>query len=239
LTMTGERSRVVGTVPVQITQGYEALRAAPAPRRWPNSVRILIIRANDSVTKEQLRKRILQKLPSGAHLAIRSEFEVPHLRYGASSVRPMSRIKQAFGEFPGRPLSDGRIDQLPRWRANHIKTDSVPILGNVTCHRKLFHQFRGAMAEIRDKGLSYAIKVNEYAGCYNSRFVATIPKSRISRHSWGIAADINARSNCLGCKPTMNAQVVKIFEKWGFVWGGRFALPDGMHMEWIHWAWNL
>ena len=233
LTMTGAVSRVVEVVGNKVTQGYEAIKAPPVPNRWPNAVRFVIIRASTEVSKQELRNRIMQKLGSGAHLAIRSQYQVPYLRYGASSVRPMSAIERAFGEFPGRPAADGRIDQLPYWRANNIKSDGVPILGTVTCHRKLFYQLRRALSEIRNKGLAHHIRVGEYAGCYNSRFVAAIPRTRISRHSWGAALDINARSNCLGCKPTMNRQVVRIFEKWGFVWGGRFALPDGMHFEWI------
>jgi hypothetical protein len=234
LTMTGAVSRVVEVVGNEVTQGYEALKAPPIPKRWPNFVRFVIIRASTEVSKTELRHRIMQNLGSGAHLAIRSSYEVPFLRYGASKVRPMVAIKKAFGEFPGRPAGSGRIDQLPEWRANHIISDSVPILGRITCHRKLFPQTRGALAEIRNKGLAGYIHPDEYAGCYNSRFVAAIPLTRISRHSWGVALDINARSNCLGCPPTMNRRVVRIFEKWGFVWGGRFALPDGMHMEWIH-----
>jgi hypothetical protein len=29
----------------------------------------------------------------------------------------------------------------------------------------------------------------------------------------------------------MNSRVVKIFERWGFDWGGKFLIPDGMHFE--------
>jgi D-alanyl-D-alanine carboxypeptidase len=233
MTMTGRVSRVVGVAGTAATQGYEGIKAPPIPGAWPNFVRFVIIRANESVSREELAARIRQRLDSNDILALRSEFQVKYLRYGASAVRPMSAIKLAMGEFPGRPVANGRIEQLASWRANNITTAGVPILGNVTCHRKLFPQARGALGEIKRKGLAGHIRVGEYAGCYNSRYVATIPSTRVSRHSWGIAFDINARSNCLGCKPTMNARVVKIFEKWGFVWGGRFALPDGMHFEWI------
>ncbi|HSJ50053.1 MAG TPA: M15 family metallopeptidase [Actinomycetota bacterium] len=25
--------------------------------------------------------------------------------------------------------------------------------------------------------------------------------------------------------------MVRVFERWGFIWGGDFVLPDGMHFE--------
>jgi hypothetical protein len=29
----------------------------------------------------------------------------------------------------------------------------------------------------------------------------------------------------------MDPRIVRIFQKWGFLWGGRFLTPDGMHFE--------
>jgi hypothetical protein len=231
LRLSGRRARVIDVL-ADVTQGYEGMIANPVPDAWPNAARFVIMRAADSVSRDRIRRVIRNFIGPNKHFAIRSEHEARFMRYGAGSVRVQSTIKFAFGEFPGRPLSDGRIEQTGRWRARHITTGSVPILGNVTCHRKLFRQLRGALAEVRRRGLSHTINRGEYAGCYNSRFVAAIPKTRISRHSWGAALDINARSNCLGCTPTMDRRLVRIFERWGFIWGGRFALPDGMHMEW-------
>ena len=49
-----------------------------------------------------------------------------------------------------------------------------------------------------------------------------------------MALDINTVSNCGGCRPPkMNCDVVRIFRKHGFAWGGNFRQPDGMHFEWV------
>jgi hypothetical protein len=48
-----------------------------------------------------------------------------------------------------------------------------------------------------------------------------------------MAFDTNTVSNCLGCRPVMHCDVVRIFRKHGFAWGGNFRRPDGMHFEWV------
>ena len=50
-------------------------------------------------------------------------------------------------------------------------------------------------------------------------------------HAYGAAIDINAPQNPYGTKPTMNPEIVRIFESWGFNWGGDFLIPDGHHFE--------
>ena len=31
----------------------------------------------------------------------------------------------------------------------------------------------------------------------------------------------------------MDRRVVEVFDRWGFQWGGRFLVPDGMHFEFL------
>jgi hypothetical protein len=48
-----------------------------------------------------------------------------------------------------------------------------------------------------------------------------------------MAIDMNTVENAEGSPPTMNCDVVRIFRKWGFAWGGNFLQGDGMHFEYV------
>lgn len=58
--------------------------------------------------------------------------------------------------------------------------------------------------------------------------------SNMSLHSYAIAIDLNYEGNELGdSTPAMDRNVVKIFKKHGFFWGGDYrGRKDGMHFEW-------
>jgi hypothetical protein len=148
----------------------------------------------------------------------------------ASGVNPPILVKQAFGEFAATPQSDPAYLTIdPAWVEKHIVTTDVPLLGTITCNRKLIPMVRGALEDILASGLMSEIKV--YSGCWASRTVSRSPTAPPSTHAYGAAIDINAPQNPYGTKPTMNRDVVRIFESWGFNWGGDFLIPDGHHFE--------
>jgi hypothetical protein len=39
------------------------------------------------------------------------------------------------------------------------------------------------------------------------------------------------QGNLFGQTPHQDPRLVDVFERWGFVWGGTFIEPDGMHFE--------
>jgi D-alanyl-D-alanine carboxypeptidase len=108
-------------------------------------------------------------------------------------------------------------------------TTEVPLLGEITCHRKLIPMVRAALEEVMAAGLSAEIKV--YSGCWASRTVARSLTAPPSYHAYGAAIDINAPQNPYGTTPTMDRRIVRIFESNGFNWGGDFLIPDGHHFE--------
>lgn len=126
-------------------------------------------------------------------------------------------------------LDDGFIRPDPAWVSANITQAEMPIIGSVTCHRLLIPQLYRALAEIEEAGLSDAIY--QYGGCYVPRFIDRDPSNPLSMHAFGLAVDINTPTNQLGTQGDMDPRVVEIFEKWGFVWGGRWSRPDPMHFE--------
>jgi hypothetical protein len=113
--------------------------------------------------------------------------------------------------------------------AANIRTERVPILGAVTCHRVVLPQLRAALTEVVSRGLAAAIHPEEYAGCYYPRYIAGT--TQLSLHSFGIALDLNVPGNRRGTVGEMDRTVVEIFKRWGFAWGGDWAYTDPMHFE--------
>ncbi len=81
--------------------------------------------------------------------------------------------------------------------------------------------------------------VNNPAGVTNWRKITNT--NRLSSHSFGIAIDINTKNSdywqwhkkndILEYKNKIPLEIVRIFEKHGFIWGGRWYHYDTMHFE--------
>ena len=138
-------------------------------------------------------------------------------------------IASVVGTFNYTVIGGGRIAPDPAWEARNIATEPVPILGSVTCHVALFPQLRAALEEVVARGLSDEIHPDEYAGCYYPRFIAG--STTLSNHSFGVALDFNVPGNLRGTVGEMDREVVTIFKKWGFGWGGDWSYTDPMHFE--------
>ena len=142
-----------------------------------------------------------------------------------------SSVAAAVGTFSYRWFADGAVRPDPAWVAANIRTETVPILGSVTGHRVLFPQLRGALREVVARGLADRIHPDEFGGCYVPRFIGRDPKKGLSLHTWGIAVDLNVPDNQRGTTGEIDPDVVAIFKKWGFAWGGDWSWTDPMHFE--------
>jgi hypothetical protein len=140
-----------------------------------------------------------------------------------------SKAAKAFGAFSYRYFPDGTIQPDARWVRENIRTATLPIMGRVTCHRLMIPQLRGALQDVVDAGLQDTL--NSYDGCYVPRFIERNPENSISLHTWGIAIDMDASTNYRGISGTMHPEVVNIFKRWGFRWGGDWQYTDPMHFE--------
>jgi hypothetical protein len=116
------------------------------------------------------------------------------------------------------------------------KTWGKPI--RITSVNGVDEQLRAVSAEI--DALPESIKRAAYpiAGTYNCRNVADTGQP--SPHGYGIAIDLNTafsdywywqRQHGLTYRNRMPEQIVSIFEKHGFIWGGKWYHFDTMHFE--------
>jgi hypothetical protein len=147
---------------------------------------------------------------------------------------PQLIIKANFGEFSARPIPGDRFIEIDEtWRARNIRGFTLPVVGEVVCHRSLIPQLRAALKEVVARDLGYTIQPEQYAGCFGARFINAGPRHRLSHHAWGIAVDFNASENPTGIRPSLDRRLVSVMREHGFTWGGDWLVPDGMHFEWV------
>ncbi|HEX6844308.1 MAG TPA: M15 family metallopeptidase [Actinomycetota bacterium] len=193
--------------------------------------RYLLALGTEDLAMEGFADAVRTLLPAGTPLRTVKPGGTRFVRV-ASGVNPPVVMKQVFGEFSASPRSDDPafLTMSPAWYDAHIRTETVPILGEVTCNRAFLPALRGALQELVDRGLDDLIDV--YSGCYAARTVARSSTAPPSNHAYGAAIDIDAPTNGYGdTTPAMDLRVVEVFERWGFRWGGDFLIPDGMHFE--------
>jgi len=110
--------------------------------------------------------------------------------------------------------------------------------GQMKFFRPAVNQLTAAFAEIEAQGLKD--RILSFEGSHNARLQRKRgggPVHTPSNHAFGTALDINADFNGQGDEPAAAGtrgsvrELVPIFERHGFRWGGRFPTPDGMHFE--------
>ncbi|MGI8774189.1 MAG: M15 family metallopeptidase [Actinomycetota bacterium] len=222
ITRTFNLSRAV---PDAVTLGFEVLLEAPAPRGWGQ--RFVLVESRD----RRALRRAATRLMEGEPLRIKSSQETPFLRY-ADAVTPQMYFKEHFGEFSARPQPNGSLIIDPEWVRQNIVTASVPLLGEVTCHRRFITRLRNTLGRVKEQGLAQTVDPGDFGGCYSPRFIGRDPEGRLSSHAWGAAIDINAAANPFGSRPTMSLKLVEVMTDHGLNWGGDWLNPDGMHFEW-------
>ncbi|HEX9259769.1 MAG TPA: M15 family metallopeptidase [Acidimicrobiales bacterium] len=152
-----------------------------------------------------------------------------------------ARTKAALGEFPVAN-SRGRL-VVDRWwfaaNMRRVRFRIGPRTAVTWCHRLVAPDVQAAFDEIAAARLTWRLDVaniRRYGGCYGAREVRAVGSTtggQLSRHTWGMAFDLNTRQNCMGCRPRLDCRIVRIFRAHGFAWGGNFLTPDGMHFEWV------
>jgi len=126
---------------------------------------------------------------------------------------------------------------------NDVRTDALQkagakFNGKLKFFKPAHAQLLAVFSEIERAGLQD--RLISIAGSFNARLQKR-PNGGVvktpSNHSFGTALDINSDFNRQGRKPAAVGErgsvreLVPIFEKHGFKWGGQFRTPDGMHFE--------
>jgi hypothetical protein len=231
LAFGGRRVRVAGILPDSAVGAHEVLVSTrTAATLGVTRPRYLLIDPSAGASRTRLTAAIRSLLPAGSPLRVRALGEVPFFRQGDAVLPPIA-MKEAFGEFAAQPLSNGFLRVDPSWQARHIVVADVPILGQVQCNRALIPMLRGALEDVARQGFDRSIDPHGYGGCSVPRFIGEDPTGDLSHHSWGAAVDFNVPENAFGAAPHQDPRLVAIFERWGFTWGGRWLVPDGMHFE--------
>jgi hypothetical protein len=148
--------------------------------------------------------------------------------------------KQVIAKY-GKPNSTGDgylvTIQLPYPMRLAWDTDTSVI--KMRCHKLVADRFLLVFNEIHRKYGYEKIKelgIDLFGGCFNFRKMRQ--GSDWSRHSWGIAIDLHPAANGMNTpvgksrfsRPEYK-DMVDIFKKHGFNWGGDLWGKDSMHFE--------
>ncbi len=150
---------------------------------------------------------------------------------------------------PGRPRVEALFQTLYGASAAEVKStlQKTRIEGAATAtflmtdRQGVACQMAAALAEVAALNIDWAPAFTDVGGSFNWRKIAGT--ERYSAHSYGIAFDLNS---ALGgywrwsgrpegdAGPYHNnipAEIVATFERFGFIWGGKWHHFDGMHFE--------
>ncbi len=113
-------------------------------------------------------------------------------------------------------------------------------VNSIQCHRLIANPLSNVFAELKECYGYEALKhlgIDLYGGCVNVRLMRG-SKSKWSRHSWGIAIDLDPERNQLKMKAPQAKfsdpnykDMIDIFYKHGFLGYGREKDYDWMHFE--------
>lgn len=147
------------------------------------------------------------------------------------------RCEKFFKKIYGQNKEDVRKNLVNvNWLPN--KLDKKILFSKLNGAATALQKVSNELAKLPDSCMKY---VQSLGGTYYWRQIAGT--ERLSMHSFGISIDINTKYSHYwrNCKPGKNGiykyknsipfEIVKIFEKHGFIWGGKWYHYDTMHFE--------
>lgn len=146
-------------------------------------------------------------------------------------------IRQIFGDFKYQEdeRKPGFIIIPIKWIKENLTVIHLPVLNKeFMVHKKIASNLSNVFFEIRDRKLDKYIDAADTiqnGGCFVARHQFFDRTKPLSRHSWAIAFDLNPSQNKPGTNGNINPEIIEIFNKYNFYWGGNFKYKDPMHFE--------
>jgi hypothetical protein len=224
----GAQVTVAGVVDDEVVGAAElVVDMATAPAVGIETVRFLLVAYSGD--RPEIERSIAALVPDAA-VRFRGRGETPYLRHG-DAVLPQALIKARFGEFSYRPSSGREVLEDPGWPQENIVTEEMPILGRITCHRAVLPAIEGAMRELEERNLATLVDPSGYRGCWVPSLIT--PAGGVSRHSWGVALDLNFSNNPTGLASAVDPRLIEVMDRWGFISGANYLVPDPGHFEYL------
>jgi hypothetical protein len=220
----GTMLTVAGIVADEWVGSAEVVSTRPTP--FPDSRERYVV-VDFPGSRAELERRLAELTEESVRVL--SSAEVPVFRH-ADAVLPQIAVKERYGEFAYRPRGGDRIEIDPAWVEANIVSISVPLLGQVTCHREFAAQLRTVMTHLEASGSGDVIDREAYFGCWNPRFVRG--RRDLSRHAWGVAADINFGNDLAATGSPIAPAMLRAMRSAGIRSGHTWTNPDPGHFEW-------
>jgi hypothetical protein len=155
-------------------------------------------------------------------------------------VRDQQWVEKTFGRFAHKedPATKGQVLILGEWERQNIVSLAPPFelrdgkgrpISTIRCHRLVAPALTRVLNDLKARALCHLI--NTFDGCFVPRHMSWDPKRALSRHSWGIAVDVNARLFPYGSQSKQDERLIAALARQGFTWGGEWQQPDPMHFE--------
>lgn len=143
---------------------------------------------------------------------------------------------------PGRFRNDSLLNKLYGNTKKEIESNLVKVTWingkNIYFNKQqnAAYQLEKIIAELKKLPKKYNKYITNIGGTYNYRYISGT--KRLSAHSYGIAIDLNVKQSAYwkwdkkyNFSNKFPKEIIDIFEKYGFIWGGRWYHYDTMHFE--------
>ena len=171
--------------------------------------------------------------------------DIKDMFYMKYPVGPNSYTHPEYNYDPGRIRNEAFMKKLYGYDKQEVSRNLVRIawlpnstnkMISVSSKNNLAKQLRKVSAELDQLPERFKKYITTTAGTFNWRKISGT--SRLSVHSFGAAIDLNVKyasywkwKKKYAYHNQVPKEIVEIFEKHGFIWGGKWYHYDTMHFE--------